>query len=266
VDPKIFQAALPETYRDLFLIDGTETPVLLPLQEVLGNLPETALRMRTDQHEEEAVDYFETPFSIHAEQDEQRFRGSSQAGLKPSEVPTKQTDKTAAVTAKPDSTATEKVEPAPAPTVTVSEAEKPVQVEAKEPTKVEKEEKNEAKEFVTRASSLPGVAACSITFADGLSLAGNLPAEAAADGLCAMAPSLLQKIDKHMLETKLGPLTAVTLHCAKSPLTFFMQGNICLTVLHTDRQLKHTTQEKLAEMVKELSQVYAQPETAHVDH
>ena len=76
-----------------------------------------------------------------------------------------------------------------------------------------------------------------------------------------MAPSLLQRIEKYVLDTKLGPLTAVTLDCAKSPVTFFMQGNICLTALHADRNLAPETHQELDRLTKELSRTYAQPET-----
>ena len=283
VDPKAFYSALPEAYRGLFVVDPTETPVLLPLQEVLKNLPETALKMRADQERDEAVDHFETPFSRQAEEDEQRFRdglpkpteakketpeptvepAKAKIELPPVEPeapkPAEAKQETGEATTEP---AKEKIQ---LPAVT-AEAEKPAEPEAKAPVPAAPEERHDAKEFVARASVLPGVAACSITFADGLSLAGNLPADIAADGLCAMAPSMLQKIDKHMADTNLGPLVAVTLHCAKRPLTFFMEGNVCLAVLHTALELEPDTQEKLAGVVKELSQVYAQPETAHVDH
>ena len=110
------------------------------------------------------------------------------------------------------------------------------------------------------------MAACAITFTDGLSLAGNLPAELAADGLCAVAPSVLQKIDKHMVDTRLGPLRAVTLHAGKSPLTFIMHGNICLAALHAGDELNSESRNQLAAMVEELSQTYSQPEPTHVDH
>ena len=259
LDPKVFHAALPETYRHLFVVDATETPVLLPLQEILKNLPETALKMRADQEAEEAAEYFETPFSLQAEEDERRFRLKSAAAAKPAESTAKE-EVTAAASDAPkiESPLADKTEAAPEPEAKALEPEKPAEVTPeKEAVPPEKEERNEAKEFLTIASALPGVAACSISFADGLSLAGNLPPDAGADGLCAMAPSLLQKIEKHMADTKLGSLLAVTLHCAKSPLSFLMQGNVCLTVLHNDRQLAPETHEKLAGMLKELSQVYA---------
>jgi len=250
VAPKSFQAAIPESYRQLFVIDPTETAVLLPLEEVLKHLPAAALQMRRDQEEMEAIDFVQTPFSIKAEEDAKRFRGGSTTTVpKAAEVPATESAKPAVVEI--ESTSTEQAEASSKP------AEK-IDVEA--------EGKNEAKKVVARASALPGVAACSVTFADGLSLAGNLPAEVGADGLCAMAPSMLQRIDKHMLDTNLGPLISVTLHCAKSPVTFFMRGNICLTVLHAVAELESETQNKLAEMANELSRTYSQPETANVDH
>ncbi|MEY2539809.1 MAG: hypothetical protein QOG67_3549 [Verrucomicrobiota bacterium] len=258
IDPKVFHAALPEAFRHLFVVDPTETPVLLPLQEVLKNLPETALKMRADQEAEEAVEHFETPFSLQAEEDERRFRlKSAPAAAKPAESMATEVTASAADPAQIELTLADKTEAAPVPEAKALEPEKPAEVSPEKEAAPEKEEKNEAKEFLTRASSLPGVTACSISFADGLSLAGNLPPDAGADGLCAMAPSLLQKIEKHMADTKLGSLLAVTLHCEKFPLSFLMQGNVCLTVMHNDRQLAPENQEKLAGMLKELSQVYA---------
>ena len=226
IPPRTFQAALPAQFRDLVKIDPSETAVLLPLHEVLKNLPTAALQMRDDQVEVEAGEQFETPFSIQAREDAERFKASMAPISKPEEPP-----------------------PAPA-----------------EPAKIDIEEKIDAKKMVTRASALPGVAGCSITFADGLILAGNLPKEIAAEGLCAMAPSLLQRIDKHMLDTGLGSLMGLTLHCAKSAFTFFMHGNICLGALHADGEFSPETQSKLAEMAQKLSRTYAQTEPAHVDH
>src|SRR6266852_7519554 len=105
----------------------------------------------------------------------------------------------------------------------------------------------DAKQVIARASVLPGLKACAITFSDGLSLAGHLPPEIAADGLCAMAPSLLRKIDKHMCESKLGPLVAMTLHSADAAVSFFAKRNICLTALHSDEALAPEARGQLVE-------------------
>jgi len=165
--------------------------------------------------------------------------------------------------------------PEPAPKVSEKPPEraqvpKKNEIERKEPSGavLAREEKHDAKSVLARVCALPGVAACAIAFADdGLILAGKLPTELAADGLCAMAPSLLQKIDNHMRGTKLGLFTAMTLHCAQWPLTFFMHGNICLTALHAGGELTPETRAELTSITQELSRTYSQPEpSSHVDH
>src|SRR6201988_262190 len=97
-------------------------------------------------------------------------------------------------------------------------------------------------------------------FPDGLSLAGNLPPEIGADGLCAMAPALLQRIDSHMSETKLGSLAAVTLRATGSAITFFTAENIYLAALHKDADtLPAETWAELDTLVEKLSRTFAQP-------
>ena len=310
VDPKLFKSAIPENFRENFVIDSTETPVLLPLQEVLQRIPMSALQMRHDQEKEEAVNYFETPFSKQADEDQKLFSKPTEAkaGKPKAETLKVEEPKAEQKSEKPADKAAEMKAEAPASgeksEKTSAEAEKKPAVEAKEekpePTakakvkgkKVEEpvspspattaaepkeksaaeqktsdlEAKHNAKEFVLKASCLPGVSACSISFADGLTMADNFPPGVGAEGLCAVAPSLLQKIAKHMPETNMGAFTAMTLHCEKSPLTFFMKGNVCLSVLHADKELEPVTREQLADMTKELAQIFAQPETTHVDH
>jgi predicted regulator of Ras-like GTPase activity (Roadblock/LC7/MglB family) len=226
VPPKIFHEAIPTDYRHLFQLDEAETPVMLPLQEVLKNVPASALQMRTDQEALVEHETIETPFSIQAKEDARRFSGEEPPALD----------------LLSDSQATIDQKPA------------------------EEVEKVDAKEVVARATKLPGVNGCAITFADGLSLAGNLPPAISADGLCAVAPTLLQRIERHMFDTKLGPLNSMTLHGATSAVTFFMQGNICLSALHTTEELAAETRRQLTQMVGELSRTYSQPEISHVDH
>ena len=240
VSPKVLQNAMPEIYRALLTVDPVGTPVSLPLQEILKNLPATVLRMRDDQEEIVLKQTIETPFSIKADEDAKRFH----AGAGPVPKVSEQSPEQAQLEEKIDN-----------------------QGEDLSAVASAKEEKLDAKSVVARANALPGVAACAITFADGLSLAGNLPAELATEGLCAVAPSVLQKIDKHMVGVRLGPLRAVTLHAGKSPVTFLMHGNICLAALHAGGdELPSESRNQLATMVEELSRTYSQPEPAHVDH
>src|SRR5438552_1925178 len=322
VSPTLLQKAMPEMYRQLLNVDPGETPISLPLQEILKNLPATALRLRDDQEETVIAETFETAFSIKADEDAKRLHAG--AGLapkvyeKPAQQPriqekaeTAREDLPTLASVKEEKTEAKSVvararalpgagedavaEPSQAaisikageeeerfrnraesvPNVSEKAAE-----QAQVPKKIELEreelsgavsaekEKLDAKSVLGRACALPGVAACAIAFADdGLTLAGSLPAELAADGLCAMVPSLLQKIDNHMRDTKLGLFTGMTLHCAQWPLTFLMHGNICLTALHAGGELTSETRAELARITQELSRTYSQPEPSfHVDH
>jgi predicted regulator of Ras-like GTPase activity (Roadblock/LC7/MglB family) len=247
VSPTLLQKAMPEDYRALLKIDPVETPIVLPLQEVLKNLPAGVLRMRPDQEEVEIGEEIETTFSIKAEEDAKRFRGEVAAVVEPAEPPTE------------PAVASEKSQPS-----VPNQPSAPSQ--RNEPSKPQPEEKLDDKVVLAHANALPGVASCAILFADGLALAGKLPAELNADGLCAMLPSVLQKIDKHLLETKLGALSALTLHVGKAPLTFIQRGKICLAALHAESELPSASRDQLVSMVEQLSNTYSEEEPAHVDH
>ena len=222
ISPDVFQAALPEKHRDLFEIDEAKTPVALPLEEVLKNLPATILKLRDDQEGFALDTDFETPFSIKAKEDAQRFA--------------------------------------------VGKATEQPAVEAKIDVTPAGEKRIDPKEVVAQASALAGVKACAITFSDGLSLAGELPEKIAAQGLCAMAPAILERIAQHVRETKLGSLVAVTIYTSGSALSFFAQRNICMTALHAEGSLPPQTRTQIAELMEKLSRTYAQPEAPHVDH
>ena len=227
IAPDVFEAALPEKHRGLFQADEVKTPVALPLEEVLKNLPATILKLRDDQEGFALDTDFETPFSAKAKEDARRFA----------------TDKASTEKISDQATEQPKIDIAPV-------AEKKV----------------DPKEVVAQVSALPGVKACAITFSDGLSLAGELPGEIAAEGLSAMAPALVKRIAQHVRETKIGSLVAVTLYASRSAVSFFAQGNICLAAVHAEGSLLAQTRTQIAELVEKLSRVYAQSETPHVDH
>ena len=227
IAPDVFEAALPEKHRGLFQADEVKTPVALPLEEVLKNLPATILKLRDDQEGFALDTDFETPFSAKAKEDARRFA----------------TDKASTEKISDQATEQPKIDIAPV-------AEKKV----------------DPKELVAQVSALPGVKACAITFSDGLSLAGELPGEIAAEGLSAMAPALVKRIAQHVRETKIGSLVAVTLYASRSAVSLFAQGNICLAAVHAEGSLLAQTRTQIAELVEKLSRVYAQSETPHVDH
>jgi predicted regulator of Ras-like GTPase activity (Roadblock/LC7/MglB family) len=231
IAPDVFEAALPEKHRGLFQADEVKTPVALPLEEVLKNLPATILKLRDDQEDFALDTDFETPFSAKAKEDARRFTTDKASAEK---IPGKATEQP--------------------------------KVEAKIDIAPVAQKKVDPKEVVAQVSALPGVKACAITFSDGLSLAGELPGEIAAEGLCAMAPALMKRVAQHVRETKIGSLVAVTLYASGSAVSFFAQGNICLTAVHAEGSLLAQTRTQIAELVEKLSRIYAQSETPRVDH
>jgi predicted regulator of Ras-like GTPase activity (Roadblock/LC7/MglB family) len=243
VTPDVFAAGLPAEYQSFFKA-GETADVMLPLHEVLKNLPAASLRMRDDQEEQEAGANFATPFSAKAEEDSKRFNLAGTAIAKP--------------TAEPAAMPVAAVEEAPA---AAEPARKSFDLPPRNPLQVALEtgEKLDAKGAVAQINQLAGVKACALMFGDGLSLAGSLPAEFETEGLCAMAPSLMKRVENHMVETKLGGLRSMTLSCVKGAVTFFMHENLCLAALHAGDDLASDVREKLARVVHELSRKYSHP-------
>jgi predicted regulator of Ras-like GTPase activity (Roadblock/LC7/MglB family) len=263
VSAKVFEVSLPVSFRGLFQAGPGAVDVALPLQEVLRNLPATSLRMRDDQEEQDAGQNFATPFSAKAEEDAKRFNVPATPVAKavvpePVESPKPFAVESVVEPSMPEPT--EAAEPGVADTAPIAE-EKASDRPLRTPLQValETDEKLDAKTVVALVNKIPGVKACAIMFGDGLSLAGSFPAELDTDGLCAMAPSLIQRVENHLVETKLGQLRGMTLSCLKGAITFYMHENLCLGALHSDLDLPGETREKLSRIVHELSRKYSHP-------
>jgi predicted regulator of Ras-like GTPase activity (Roadblock/LC7/MglB family) len=285
IPPKDFHAALPEQFRSLFLPDAVEAPVQLSLPDVLANLPGDSLRMREDQEVARQDEMFETPFLAKAKEDAQRFAETARstvsgtAGLKaePAKLEPKiQPPEAATAGLATRKLEVPKVEPPhvevrrvealarsdqfQAQTASTPSTQTPVVEPAEEGPKFD------AKAAIAQACALSGVSHCSVNFADGLIIAGNIPAEMHVEGLSAVAPTMLEKLQKHMCETQLGPLTCMTVYGEKSPVTFFSAGNLCLTAVHNGADLSAESRRELGRITQELSRTYPQTETPHVDH
>ena len=252
VSPAQFQTALPEEYRSLLKIEEIELPIVLPLEEVLRNLPDESLRLRGDQEEIEITEDFDTPFSTKAAEDAARMKVSTGPIAKPA----------AGGAAGVGNHNNGNLDFAATPEdVTLQEAPIPSTAPARTALQVafDTDETLDAKSIVACASRLPGVSACAIVFSDGLSLAGNIPTEYEADALCALAPSIVKRIDDQIIGASLGQLNGITLYCAKTPVSFFAHGNICLAALHSADALAAEIRARLSCVVRELAQMYAQP-------
>ncbi len=244
IEPDKFAELLPAEFRALFDSKQSSVSVVLPLHEVLKNLPAASLRMRDDQLEPEKGLDVETPFSVKADEDAKRFQTAPAPVAKPI---------TAAVAPVAAAPVAEPVA-MPAPVISATTPERTGLQNA-----LETDDELDAKKVVALVSKMPGVKACGVMFGDGLSLAGNLPEEHAAEGLCAVAPLLLQRIETNMRETNLGQFHAMTLACSKATFTFLMHDNLCLAVLHAQEELATAIRERLGRVLLELSRQYSHP-------
>ena len=264
ITAKVFEVSMPVSFRGLFQAGPGAIDVVLPLQEVLNNLPATSLRMRDDQEEQEAGQNFATPFSAKAEEDAKRFNVPAKPVAKP--VLPEPVDSVGRDSVEPKNDGAERerldgVSPYQGGTSATmakgDDADRPLRTPLQ--VALETDEKLDAKGVVALVNKIPGVKACAIHFGDGLSLAGSLPEELETDGICAMAPSLMQRVENHLVDTKLGVLRGMTLSCTKGAVTFYMHENLCLAALHADVDLPGETREKLSRIVHELSRKYSHP-------
>jgi len=260
VTAKVFEVSLPVSFRGLFQAGAGAVDVALPLQEVLKNLPATSLRMRDDQEEQDAGQNFATPFSAKAAEDAKRFNVPATPVEKPvMPEPVAAADSPAREDAAPDGadTAEETLAADTSAAIEEKASDRPLRTPLQ--VALDTDEKLDAKGVVTLVNKIPGVKACAIMFGDGLSLAGSLPAQLETEGLCAMAPSLMQRVENNLVDTKLGQLRGMTLSCLKGAVTFYMHENLCLAALHSDLDLPGETREKLSRIVHELSRKYSHP-------
>jgi predicted regulator of Ras-like GTPase activity (Roadblock/LC7/MglB family) len=276
ITPAQLQAALPAEWREKFTIEDPETPIPLPLQEVLQNLPNDTLQIRADQEQVEVTPAFETPFSQKAAEDAARL---ASAGAATAATPTESSPEDRIAESEPKQSSpegrTEVEPPTPAASALAANAEpettdaplkpsSPGQTPspgAAAPLRVKFDSNTlDAKAVVAQASKLDGVQACAIVFSDGLSLAGNIPPEYEVDGICAIAPAIVKRLDAQMASAKLGHLSGITLFCSKAAVTFFTHGNICLAALHSGgSELTGESRTKLGHLAEELSRTYAVP-------
>ncbi len=115
----------------------------------------------------------------------------------------------------------------------------------------------DAKKVVRLVSKLPGITACTIMFSDGLTLAGNFPKELDGEGFSAMSPQFYRRAVAFTTELSLGQMQTYSIYTDRSVLSFFMQEDICLSVMQTGRGFLPGVREKLMSVTTELSRMYA---------
>jgi hypothetical protein len=105
---------------------------------------------------------------------------------------------------------------------------------------------------IRKVGELPGLRSCLLNTTDGLKLAGGLDSPGQEQAISILAPELFKEARSKLADKHLGALETITLYCGRDQLSTFLQGKLCLTVLHDNRPFKPGIREKVQAVMNEL--------------
>ena len=105
---------------------------------------------------------------------------------------------------------------------------------------------------IRKVGELPGLRSCLLNTTDGLKLAGGLDSPGQEQAVSVLVPELFKEAQSKLAEMHLGALETITLYCGSDQLSTFLQGKLCLTVLHDNRPFKPGIREKVQAVMNEL--------------
>jgi predicted regulator of Ras-like GTPase activity (Roadblock/LC7/MglB family) len=228
VSAATFCKALPNDLKPHFEAIEPSAEIPIPLREIFLRLPQEAIKLRPDQEIDDPEQTIQTPFRVHAEEDAKRFGLDTPA-------------------------------PPPAPQPPRDKEEKPAPSEVQ--VKVDSErlqaifltdETLDLPKTIRKVCELPGLRSCLLNTTDGLKLAGGLDDPDQEQAISVLASELFQQARSKLADMHLGALETITLYCGRDQLSTFLQGKLCLTVLHDNRPFKPGIREKVQAVIHEL--------------
>jgi hypothetical protein len=251
---RTFLRALPETVRSTFGDVNPSTQIPIPLKEILRGLPNDALALRSDQEVEELPELIDTPFSVTAREEADRFRLGTRVEPGPIEEPKAEETQlelpsTLIEESKPSSSSPEAV--------------------AVPPTKPDfstlqsvflTEEELDLPGVAQKIASLPGLQCSLLSTAAGHKLAGELGDSQLEQKAITVFPALFAEL-KTRLDTPEGSsLETLTLCWRQEQVSVFSDGRFCLTVRHGHRPFKPGVREKLVLIFSRLADALSSSE------
>jgi hypothetical protein len=222
----LFCKALPDNLKPHFAAIDPAAEIPIPLQEIFSQLPAGSFKVREDQESDVPDETIATPFTAHAEEDARRFN----------QVPTE--------TAKAGTQ-----EPAAEPELPgVAFETNSENLQAIFMT----EEPLDLTKTIQNIAELPGLKSCILSTTDGLKLAGDLGDAGREKTIFGLLPDLFRETRLKLEALRSGPLETITLYYGTEQLSTFVQGKLCLTVLHDNRPFKPGVREKIQAVVNEL--------------
>jgi hypothetical protein len=254
VPVSIFLKALPETVRSAFGEVDQSTQVPIPLREIFRHLPSDALPLRADQEVDDVRDPIDTPFTMTAREDAERFRNAaSTAG---------QSEKDSAQLEFGDSVKKEAPEaPADVPETAVSTIPtKPVPDFSSLQSIFLTDEQLDMPTVIGKISTMPGLQTALLHTADGRRLSGEVGDEQFERTALTLFPVLFGQVKKQLDEQEYIGLETLTLCWRQEQISVFSDGRLCLSVRHSCRPFKPGVREKLSLIFSRLAEALSSSE------
>ncbi len=118
------------------------------------------------------------------------------------------------------------------------------------------EESMEARSVLAHILKLPGITGAMLGTPDGLKLAGALSSKFDADALCAITPSLLNRLGKFSEEVNMGALNSLTLEVSNTLLSIFSSNGVSLFIEHQRKEFAPGIRARLSSIIRHLSDIY----------
>jgi hypothetical protein len=236
IPAEIFCKALPSDLKPYFESIDPAAEIPIPLQEIFSQIPPSAIKLREDQEEDHPDTPIPTPFTEHADEDARRF----------AQIPVE-------ATVAADETPEPRDEP---PRITVENDSKRLQAIflTDEPLDLIK--------TVQNVAALPGLRSCLLSTTDGLKLAGSFGDPGQEKAILTLLPELFDWTGSKLEALQVGTLETITFYCGLHQLSAFVQGKLCLTVVHDHRPFKPGVREKIRVVLNELTALSAPERSA----
>ncbi len=227
IPAEIFCRALPDDLKPYFESIDPAAEIPIPLQEIFSRLPPSAIKLREDQEEDYPDVPIATPFTEHADEDAKRF----------AQIPVE-------ATVAANETPEPKDEP---PRIAVENDSKRLQAIflTDEPLDLVK--------TIQNVGGLPGLRSCLLSTTDGLKLAGSFGEPGQEKAILTLLPELFDWTGSKLESLQAGTLETITFYYGLHQLSTFVQGKLCLTVVHDNRPFKPGIREKIRAVLNELA-------------
>jgi hypothetical protein len=250
----VFLEALPENVRDAFGDVDRSTHVTIPLKEIFRHLPGDALPLRADQETDEVRDPIDTPFTITAREDAERFRNATDIGEKLEKQSTQpefdDSDKSEKVAAQPDT-------PEPATPALVTKADPDF---SSLQTAFLTDERLDLPTIVDKISALPGLQGALLYTVDGRRLNGTIGDDQFERVTRTLLPMLFGDIKAKLNEHDCAGLETLTFCWRQEQISIFSDGRLCLSIRHNRRPFKPGVREKLSLIFSRLAEALSSSE------